>query len=60
MIMQWTKIQLDEEWFVIYETRLGVFCGACASTREQEAIAREEADKHVAALAKERLRSETG
>lgn len=47
----WTREQLKEEWVVIYSTRLGILCGEGEPTYEQMRIAREDADRHIAAIA---------
>lgn len=51
--MTWTKSQLDEEWRVIYTTRLGVLCADQPPTLSQQKLAKDEADRHVAALKRE-------
>lgn len=51
--MTWTKSQLEEEWRVIYETRLGVLCADQPPTAEQQKLAKNEADRHCAALKRE-------
>lgn len=49
----WTKSELEDEWRVTYETRLAILCGADTPTKEQEAIARNEANAVYDALPKE-------
>lgn len=55
--MTWTKSQLEEEWRVIYETRIGILCGGAAPTAEQQKLAKDEADKHCEALRNQSLTS---
>jgi len=45
-----TDTELQAEWRVIFETRLGILCEDRAPTPEQEHIARTEADAAVREL----------
>lgn len=51
--MTWTRAQLEEEWRHVYETRIGILCGGAAPTLSQQKLAKDEADRHVAALKRE-------
>ncbi len=48
-----TEEELQYEYSVIYETRLGILAGASTSTREQREIARREADAAIKELRKQ-------
>jgi len=48
--VSWTKAQLDYEYLVTKQTRLGCFCGAEAPTFQQEHMAHMEAQVHVKRL----------
>ena len=50
-----TEPELQAEWRHIYETRLGILCGAGEPTEEQLAIAQTEADKAVEELREDPL-----
>lgn len=42
--------ELQYEWSVVYETRLGLLCGSDTPTPEQEAMAKAESDKAIEEL----------